>query len=651
MKIYRQRVIVCVFILTMISVLFFSSNISAKTEETTYSYNNFSYTIDKYQNNITITSYTGKEKKVIIPDKIKNLEVGEIGQNAFLNNKYITEVSMGNKIIIIDNSAFSGCSKLFKITYSNALTDIGERAFMNTALKEVVLPSTVRTIGKYAFNNCKNLTNVKLSKNIWLIQEGAFSNTAIKSISIPDDIYSLRSSVFSNCKKLESVKLPKNLTIISEGLFRNCTSLKKITLPQNVIQIEDNAFSDCTSLEDINFSKTLFTIKDGAFSGCTSLASLDLPDTVNMILTGAFVGCSGLTQFDLPDSLVFLGQNSFANCTNLKKVYIGEKLQYFDVDYGFPEKFSTDNINIDFPFKNCDLEKIEVNSNNKFFTVFNGCLYSKNKDKLCYVGKNIPSDFVLPESVEVIGKEVFYKNQQIKSIHITKNVKGIESDAFSNSSLEKVTFDKNSVLDTIGVRCFNNTNLKEIVLPKTVTAIDYLALADNKNLEKIYLSENLKSLYGEDDFTGDFMNNPKLVGVYISSKNKYFKSDNGVLYSIPTQKDERGRLIVYPPAKPGSEYTVLSNYYLGTASFSKVKNLKVIIKEGITSIINPFKGCYNLSVVLPRSIKYATDDSAGHLTDFPLFDKDCEKTTALVYKNSFMHKYCIKYKIPFSVID
>lgn len=63
---------------------------------------------------------------------------------------FIEEVDTGCGKVINDN-AFANCISLKKVFFSPLLEKIGEKAFYNTALEEVIIPQTVTTIGFKAF--------------------------------------------------------------------------------------------------------------------------------------------------------------------------------------------------------------------------------------------------------------------------------------------------------------------------------------------------------------------------------------------------------------------------------------------------------------------------------------------------------------------
>ena len=82
----------------------------------------------KENGGITITRYIGKNTNVQIPNKIEQLPVLKIGQNAFADTK-VKSVSLPSSCTEIDWFAFYGCYALNTIYISSATKTIGYGAF------------------------------------------------------------------------------------------------------------------------------------------------------------------------------------------------------------------------------------------------------------------------------------------------------------------------------------------------------------------------------------------------------------------------------------------------------------------------------------------------------------------------------------------
>ena len=82
----------------------------------------------KEGNGITITKYNGKQTTVIIPNKIEQLPVLKIGENAFTDTK-VKSVTLPASCTEVEWFAFYGCYALSTLYLSSSVNNIGYGAF------------------------------------------------------------------------------------------------------------------------------------------------------------------------------------------------------------------------------------------------------------------------------------------------------------------------------------------------------------------------------------------------------------------------------------------------------------------------------------------------------------------------------------------
>ena len=82
----------------------------------------------KENGGVTITRYTGKNTTVQIPNKIEQLPVLKIGENAFSDTK-VKSVTLPSSCVEIDWFAFYGCYALSTVYISSNVNAIGYGAF------------------------------------------------------------------------------------------------------------------------------------------------------------------------------------------------------------------------------------------------------------------------------------------------------------------------------------------------------------------------------------------------------------------------------------------------------------------------------------------------------------------------------------------
>ena len=141
------------------------------------------YTYSEDLKGYVVSSYEGSETKVVIKDKVNGANVVEIGKNSFKGNKTITEVTLPNTIVTINDRAFETCTKLAKINFEEGLKTIGVNTFAGCfALTEVSFPKSLAEIKISAFDGCVTLTRIRYAglKEQFNTTGGPFHNGALK---------------------------------------------------------------------------------------------------------------------------------------------------------------------------------------------------------------------------------------------------------------------------------------------------------------------------------------------------------------------------------------------------------------------------------------------------------------------------------------
>jgi major membrane immunogen (membrane-anchored lipoprotein) len=178
MKNYKVGIVVAM----IFSLLAGSCASSGKAKKERFE-GDFGFKIEKHykdKSTITITSYNGNEKDVVIPSVIKKLQVKEIDSSAFENKQ------------------------LNKITIPGSVTSIGDKAFANNQLSEVVFLENDNGFNGFfyiwdnAFQN-NQLTDIKFPKKVtFKISKGAFDGNNFTKIAIPDNVWVEGSLAFGN---------------------------------------------------------------------------------------------------------------------------------------------------------------------------------------------------------------------------------------------------------------------------------------------------------------------------------------------------------------------------------------------------------------------------------------------------------------------
>ncbi|HHU56315.1 MAG TPA: leucine-rich repeat protein [Acholeplasmataceae bacterium] len=190
--------------------------------------------LKKENNYYIVTNYSGDERTVIIPHHYEGFPVRFIADEAFYNNKTITEVFLPNTIIEIGKNAFANCTYLTKINFPESLLNINESAF-EQAVSLTELEINAERIGLKAFYGCTDLTSITLNEGIKEIGDLAFLSAKITEIYIPDSINHIGNGAFDWCQKLKEIKTSKESFTRIKNLIDNA---KLIYTNPTVVAIE-----------------------------------------------------------------------------------------------------------------------------------------------------------------------------------------------------------------------------------------------------------------------------------------------------------------------------------------------------------------------------------------------------------------------------
>lgn len=288
------------------------------------------------------------------------------------------------------------------------------------------------------------------------------------------DIYTIWSSSFygwltvANLEyaHIEGNKLPKNAFWYQSEQYTpgaeyiNCILLRRIILPEGLAEIGEGAFCYAINLEDINFPSSLRAIKKRCFSDCISLKvnPLIIPEGVEEIGYMAFVNCKSLTgrvilptslkkikdgaffstkitECNFPEGLEEIGDGAFY-ATRLREVTLPNSCQSFPGGDHFA--------------LNYELEKVRFPEGLTVIPIS----FVENCIKL--------TEFIMPNSIEVIERRAFWQCGALKELHISSNLKSIGTvGLYYCKGLKTISFP--STLETLGAEsCENWKNIKSI---------------------------------------------------------------------------------------------------------------------------------------------------------------------------------------------
>ena len=163
-----------------------------------------------------ITAYTGFDaERVVIPAKIGGQPVVSIGEKAFKNTT-VSEVILPGSIKAILREAFSGCKRLQHIDLPDGLEYLGSHCFAGSGLTALRFPDRLKTIPEGCCGGCANLCDVTFGQQVQTIQ----------------------GSAFHACKKLQTVSFPESLLRVDNDAFEK-TAITRFIFPAGVQEVGD----------------------------------------------------------------------------------------------------------------------------------------------------------------------------------------------------------------------------------------------------------------------------------------------------------------------------------------------------------------------------------------------------------------------------
>lgn len=335
-----------------------------------------------------------------------------IGNNAFANCKNLKEITFASGLETIGNSAFANCKMLEEATLSSGLKTIGERAFEEcSSLKQITLSSGLESIGVNAFAGCSSLAKTN------------FNGTASQWAQVNFE--------YNNAKQ----EFESNPIFVSENLYLNGELALYIEI-KNVKNISDYAFANCKTLRKVTIGDNVEKIGESAFLNCFRLIKVITSDSVSKICSDAFRNCYNLSSVTLGKNVKTLNETAFYRCYNLFEVYNLSSLSLFGTTFSNAKDIYE---SLDAPSK--------LSTDAKGYII-----YINGTDKILVGYDGTDRTLTLPQGITEIGKYVFYDCYWIEHITIQDGLKTIGESAFEKCS-----------------------NLKTIILPTSVTSIDYCA--------------------------------------------------------------------------------------------------------------------------------------------------------------------------------
>ena len=476
-----------------------------------------------------ITDYTNTtEKNIIIPDNFDGVAVETIGDAAFYDNQ-LTEVIIGNSVNSIGYAAFYG-NQLTQVIIGNSVESIGDYAFIGNQLTEVIIPNSVTSIGESAFDSNK-LTEVSIGDHVTSIGNVAFYGNQLTNVSIPNSVKSIGEYAFSENPGLTSFNLPTHYQGSSYPWSNGKKSGDEITDFALSYELDEDSKGNAV---DFTISYTL----DGGTNAANNPADYTV-ETATITLADAsktgrtFKGWYSEAAFT--NQVTEIATGSIGDISLYAKYSDEYTLQLSDVTFSdgeITDYTNTTEKNIIIPnnFDGVAVETIGYAAfwNNQLTQVNIG-----NSVKSIGAGafqENKLTEVIIGNSVKSIGESAFRLNQ-LTEVIIPNSVNSIGKEAFRANNLTHVSIG-NSV-KIIGDAAFYGTRLTEVSIPNSVNSIGKEAFRAN-GLTEVSIPTSVNSI-GDDAFRNNQLTEVSIPNSVTSiGENAFYKNTGLTSFNLPT---------------------------------------------------------------------------------------------------------------------
>ena len=241
----------------------------------------------------------------------------------------------------LPEAGFQNTYALKYIKLPKNLTAIGNFAFQDSGVEELVLPKTVTSLGRDIFYYARNLKALSVEDgnpkydsrdNCNAIIETATNTLVIGCVNtvIPNSVTAFGDMAFSGKPGLKEIVIPDGITSLGWATFWADVDLSSVALPASVTNLGDSPFGGCERITSItvdpenkvydsrnNCNAIIETATNTLVQG---FATTKIPEGVKVIAPAAFRSLASLTEIEIPASVEKIEPEAFLYCNQMTKV-------------------------------------------------------------------------------------------------------------------------------------------------------------------------------------------------------------------------------------------------------------------------------------------------------------------------------------------
>ena len=366
----------------------------------------------------------------------------------------------------LPDECFAQLPNLSKVILPDNVSSIGARSFIGDALETVVIPQSVKYIGTQAFNNYEGYFDVVNLAAVFCkattppdVGELPFGNNAQTILYVLPGCKSAYSehpywSTFKDIIEDSDPIMDIDIVVVDGVQYKIYPTYAEIIGPEKdncpdevvlqetvvsngrsvpVTSIAYNAFLYST-IKKVTVPKSIVNWATGVFACCTALTDVEIDAPIKELPTNTFENCNSLTNIKLPNTIETIGQYAISSAEGITELTLPSSLK--EIQWNGIIGLS-------------NLKKIVLPEDNTNFIIEDGVLYSKDMTWLCLYpsGDDSREKFVIPEGV---------------------------ANTFWNS--------------------ISGRNLKEVVIPSSMTELTLGFIYATPNLELLVLHDDILSI-------------------------------------------------------------------------------------------------------------------------------------------------------------